>query len=409
MGDLHWEPILGSDLVTAARARLSSLSAEIDRLDFSRYSCIEVCNLALLSGYLTLAVEPCPWRSRATVTLRAATTELSQNLPSSLYGGFTGIGWTIEHLRRTLVRQPIDGPGVEDPLEEIDNIVLSRLQHPRWPGHYDLIGGLAGIGIFFLERLPLATAHVGIKLILNHLERQAEETSSGITWFTPAQLVPESQRQECPVGYYNLGLAHGVPGVVQFLGEVVAAGIEEPRAQRLLDGAVQWITACPQPPDAASRFSNWIASGQELKSSRLAWCYGDLGLAASLYHTAGRLGRKDWRQFAQALLDRCLARSPDQVKDAGLCHGAMGIAHIFNRAYQVSLEDRYKTAANYYYGLGLRLIADQEMSASEQASVPDISLLEGKVGIMLALVSALDPLEPWWDRRLSLSGCSRPA
>lgn len=409
MGDLHWEPILGSDLVTGARARLSSLSAEIDRLDFSRYSCVEVCNLVLLGGYLALAVEACPWRNRAALALRAASTELSQNLPSSLFGGFTGIGWTIEHLRCAVARQPVSGPGVEDPLEEIDNIVLSRLRHPHWAGHYDLIGGLAGMGIFFLERLPLATAYAGIKLILNHLEQQAEETSSGITWFTRAELVPESQRQECPAGYYNLGLAHGVPGVVQFLGEVAAAGIEEPRAQRLLDGAVQWIMACPQPDGAASRFSYWIASGQELKSSRLAWCYGDLGLAASLHHTAGRLGRQDWRQFAQALLDRCLARSPDQVKDAGLCHGAMGIAHIFNRAYQVTQESRYKTAANYYYGLGLRLIADEETRTSEQAPIPDISLLEGKIGIMLALISALDPVEPWWDRRLSLSGCSRPA
>lgn len=409
MGDLHWEPILGSDLVTVARARLSSLSAEIDQLDFGRYSCIELCNLVLLSGYLALAVHPCPWRNRATLALRAAITELSPNLPSSLFGGFAGIGWTIEHLRRTVVRQPVDGSGVEDPLKDIDDIVLSRLQHPRWHGHYDLIGGLAGIGIFFLERLPLLTAYQGIKLILNHLEQQAEQTGSGITWFTPAQLVPESQRQECPAGYFNLGLAHGVPGVVQFLGEVVAAGIEQPRAQRLLDGAVQWIISCPQPASAASRFSNWIAAGQELKSSRLAWCYGDLGLAASLHHTAERLRRKDWRQFAQALLDRCLARSPDQVKDAGLCHGAMGIAHIFNRAYQVNQESRYKIAANCYYGLGLRLIADQEMRTSEHASTPDISLLEGKIGIMLALISGLDPVEPWWDRRLSLSGGSRPA
>jgi len=198
-----------------------------------------------------------------------------------------------------------------------------------------------------------------------------------------------------------------VPGVAQFLGEVMAAGIEVPRAQRLLEGAVQWIMACPQPA-TGSRYSNWIAPGQQLKPSRLAWCYGDLGLAATLYYTARRVGRQDWEKFAQDLLDLCLDRSPDQVKDVGLCHGALGIAHIWNRIYQVTHDARYKTATNYYYDLGFRLMADQEMTGNS-AAVSDLSLLEGKTGIMLALLSAVNPVEPWWDRRLSLSGCSRSA
>jgi hypothetical protein len=44
-----------------------------------------------------------------------------------------------------------------------------------------------------------------------------------------------------PRGYYNLGLAHGVPGVIAFLGKVCAVGVACDKARPLLDGAVHWL------------------------------------------------------------------------------------------------------------------------------------------------------------------------
>lgn len=46
-----------------------------------------------------------------------------------------------------------------------------------------------------------------------------------MTWWTnPAWLIPET-REKCPRGYYNLGLAHGVPGVIGLLGRACAPGV----------------------------------------------------------------------------------------------------------------------------------------------------------------------------------------
>ena len=52
-----------------------------------------------------------------------------------------------------------------------------------------------------------------------------------------------------PSGYYNLGLAHGVPGVIALLGQACAAGVAVDKARPLLDGAVHWLLAHQEGPD----------------------------------------------------------------------------------------------------------------------------------------------------------------
>ncbi len=78
-----------------------------------------------------------------------------------------------------------------------------------------------------------------------------------------------------------------------------------------------------------------MAKGQppQQSAARLAWCYGDPGIAASLMAAAGAAGRPDWYRVAVDVACRAAARdlALAGVKDSGICHGAAGLAHIFNR------------------------------------------------------------------------------
>jgi hypothetical protein len=38
---------------------------------------------------------------------------------------------------------------------------------------------------------------------------------------------------------------------------------------------------------------------------------------------------------------------------------------------------------------------------------PSRAFLDGAIGVALALLAALTPIEPQWDRLLQLSGCDR--
>jgi|SRR5579859_1700734 len=392
--NVRWQSILPSCLVPPAVKAILQVTSEAADLSASDCSATELCERALLLGYSSLAGVGGNSRHRVVELLNLAADRVCGAMPSGIFSGLTSVGWTIEHLSRMLV-SGWEAEGKDaDYLENLDKIIIVRLERGRWLAPYDLVAGLVGIGVYFLERLPRKAAARGLHLILGHLEQQAEYSDQGVTWFTPPELLPSHQREMCPTGYYNLGTAHGVPAVAQFLGELVAASIEAERAKVLLNALMSWLLAHRQRSGAVSRYSNWIAPGDtQANLSRVAWCYGDLGIGGLLHHLALRLGREDWLEIAHSLLDGCLARTEDRVRDAGLCHGALGVAHIYNRVHQVGREGRYRDAAQRYYGRGLSMIDYSHRS-----------FLEGSLGQALALISAVFPIEPHWDRRLLLSG-----
>src|SRR5262249_2093599 len=149
-----------------------------------------------------------------------------------------------------------------------------------WKDDYDLISGLVGFGVYALERMtPGADATrlaavVCLERVINRLAETAEHRAEGITWWTnPAWLPPET-RPRWPPGYYNVGLAHGVPGVIALLGCVCAApsprvlsptmgertrgeGVALPQARALLNGAVRWLLE----QDGPDGFRYWIGPG----------------------------------------------------------------------------------------------------------------------------------------------------
>ena len=105
-------------------------------------------------------------------------------------------------------------------------------------------------------------------------------------------------------------------------------------------------------------------------------------------------------------------RAPEDsgVVDAGLCHGAAGVAHLFNRMYQATGAPRLGEAAQFWFERTLALRRAGEgmsgfsawMSApdGEQGWVADPYFLTGAAGIGLALLAAVTPCEPEWDRVL---------
>jgi hypothetical protein len=417
---IPWSPIIPPDSAIACEARsaLSAISVAIansaypppvrSRRVHRRYE------EPLLFGYLALAEsEDLSWFRRTEASLNVAI-ESAPGLQSNLalYGGLCGLGWIAQHLATEFGDE--DAPESET-TTEIDLVVLRYLEQSVGQGPYDLISGLAGFGIYFLERLPARTAIDGLELVLRRIEERTQETAQGITWHSGPETLPEWQRDLCPSGYYNLGVAHGVPGILHLLSEICAAGVERARAARLLEGGMDWLLANQRPPGSISRFSAWIAPGQS-HDSRLAWCYGDLGILAILLQVARGADRPDWLTFGLELLNHCLKWPPEEtgIKDSALCHGATGVAHIFNRIYHLTGDPDCREAALTWLqralamrrpdeGVGGFLTYVKPEPGNQTIWEPNPAFLDGSIGIALALLSGLEPIEPAWDRLLLLS------
>jgi class I lanthipeptide synthase len=401
----RWAPILEGRLagraVDAIGAIERSLRAPV--LDEPASLACGRAGLAVLYAYLAKAGLLGDADETATTFLDQSVEAVGEvGMSADLYGGFTGVAWAVEHLRAE-----DDGT---DPNQDVDLALRDHLGRAPWRNGYDLVSGLVGIGVYALERLPRPGARALLSLVVDRLAETAERSENGVTWLTRPALLPEHQRARCPEGYYNLGLAHGVPGVIALLGGACAAGNGGYQARSLLNGAVAWLRAQRIPYPDGSSFSSWTAPGATPGPARSAWCYGDPGIAVALLCAARAIGQETWEREALSIALRAATRPPDQagVRDAGLCHGAAGLAHVFNRMHQATGDAGLGEAARFWFTRTLDLRQPGAGIGGFPAWlngtwIDDAGLLSGAAGVALALVAAVSPIEPAWDRMLLAS------
>lgn len=413
---MGWQPLLTGAAAEEAQASVRTIAEAIEeRADPGDDASVAsgAAGFALLNAYLAVATDDTEAEERAIAWLERALEGLGGGRDASLYGGAAGVAWVAEHVSQLL------GSDDADPDDAMEGALLGLSRRSPWRSDFDLISGLAGYGVFALERLPRPRARECLEQVVERLEELAERTPEGITWHTPPELLPDQQRTEAPGGYYNLGVAHGVPGVVAVLAGAAASGVTAERARALAAGAVDWLLAQRRPPGAPSALAYWVAVGLEPRPARLAWCYGDPGVAAALLASDRALGGTPWRRHALALGAAAASRRPEDsgVEDAWLCHGAAGLGHLFNRIHQASGDASVRDAARAWLERALELRDGDGRGFGGYVPGPGrevydgdgSGVLTGAAGVALALLGATTDVEPAWDRLLAISLRAAPA
>lgn len=344
---------------------------------------------------------------------RAVDTTAQSLMTPSLYGGFLGVAWVLEYHQQSKHRYALSE-------NEIDDLILQFLhQTPATHISYELLTGLIGIGVYALERWPISNACRCLTRVIEQLSTMAQATPVGYTFKTLAAPQANSviKASSSATYYCDLGLAHGIAGVIAFLG-LVSQRSEALRQHclPLLENTVYWLWQHCRSETSVSWFADTLSDQLDPgKPSRLAWCYGDVGIAVAMLAASRGAKRADWRRLGQQLAMHAARRSLDssQVVDAGLCHGAAGLGHIFNRLYQYTGEPVLRHAACFWFEHALNLPWQDNgiagFSAFEYTAeqgwhwASDPGFLSGAAGIGLALQAAICELEPTWDRVLLLS------
>jgi lantibiotic modifying enzyme len=325
--------------------------------------------------------------------------------PSALlYTGTVGVGWTMAYLERSL----LDG---DDEPDDVEDLARQALAGAAWPSA-DLIRGVTGVGVYLLERLPRPTARQALDLVVERLTAMAETTANGTTWWVdPATCLPD-RREAYPEGYYDTGLAHGQAGTVALLANMVVAGVES--ARPLLESSTAWLLAQRLPDDAGpGRYPLIVAKDDRPPNGgRLAWCYGDPGVATALLAAGRALGDETVTTEAADLARLCTQRPDDQagIVDTPLCHGSAGLMQVFGRLAQATQDERVADAARHWFDVLLAQLAPGEhvggvrtvRPAREDGSLyePLGGFLEGAAGVGLALLSAISDRPGGWDALL---------
>lgn len=304
-----------------------------------------------------------------------------------LFGGVAGIGWIVEHVH---LAAEVDSCALDD----LDMALLEAVDAvPRRDmSYFDLIGGLVGIGIYGLERARRNP--IGLELarrVAFRFEECAEVTEAGTTWWSRSTLSPS--RSEWG---FNLGLAHGLAGILVFLSSAYVKLNRPLSISYLIESSIRWLEG----QMLSGEESVFPASSRRFEvgsPARSAWCYGDPGVATALFRASIAIRSERSRALALKAALTAARRRPRSsgVVDASLCHGSAGLAHIFNRLYQQTQAEELAMAARKWTD---DLIS--RVNALDVQSALDHNLLEGASGPALILASLVSPSEPSWDRMI---------
>jgi len=389
---MSWRPLLEGDDAARAHQAVAAIVADLATIEPGD-PCFNAghASRAVLGVHLARAGDG-EAGDRAVDALERALDGLDRAPVPWILDGLAGVGWTAAHLTDLV---DID----DETFADLDRLIGRFLEVDPWRFEWEYIFGLVGLAVYALER-PGPAGDALLSRAVGHLAALAERPGDGVvTWRSPPTLLlrPEHKEQN-PDGYYNVGLAHGVVGVIMLLAEAAARQVAG--AADLLPGAVGWLEA-QDSGDPAARFPLMIARGMPPGGGRDGWCYGDQATAAALIRAGAVMDRRAWiDRGISAALD-VARREPSIPLDPAFCHGALGRAHMFNRLAQATGNDELAEAARRWYrdtldrrvpGTGVGGYSFPE-GLSEAASI-----LTGSTGVALGLVAATSSVEPGWDR-----------
>ena len=408
-----WTPILLGDEAQRAHQIAREIADQIDGYDIhQRHEAFE----PLLDVYLARVFDSDRHAERALSALDRRFRESGQLRAPGLYGGLAGLGWIAAHTMSMLAEwiEPDD----TDPCDAIDEILDTTIAGDA-PVGYDLISGLVGIAIYGVERMPRDRPRQLLEHVIDRLAARAEIFGSGVTWHTPPEQLPSRQREDAPQGFYNLGVAHGTPGIAVTLGHAARLGIRAEVSRSLLDGVHDWLLEQPVATADGAGFKYWLAKGPAKASdvANEAWCYGGLGLSVALLRAA-RLVNDTVREdhaLTFARLEASRGAEQSGVRDMCLCHGGAGNGHLYNRLYQATGERVFLDASRRWLlrsmearrsvdggpgGYLFQGVKDRSNPPGPGDLVPNVTFLNGSLGVGLALLAASSHQEPMWDRLL---------
>lgn len=257
------------------------------------------------------------------------------------------------------------------------------------------------------------------KLLIEYLKilektAEQEEHCDGYKWQSYNFLTKEYT--------YNLGLSHGITSIVALLCKILEKcsfnqEIKE-HSEKIMRKAINYILYNEIDFEKYnSHFPNHSIDyyNDKLYGSRLAWCYGDLGIAYTLLRAALVLDDKILLNKSTSILLDCTKRidyAKNYIFDPWFCHGTSGIAYIFKKTFEKTNITEFNVSANFWLSETINIlktnIIDYIHNKHPDHKKDDLinklahklkstNMIEGYTGIAMVLRSFLNTDNCEWE------------
>ena len=310
------------------------------------------------------------------------------NMPS-FATGLAGIYWLFEYLgkKEFISREESSA------LSGLKPIFKSYAKESFRRGNYDFLHGALGMAMTGLgpEMIDLITNETG--------RTSKPESNNCVSWLS---------RDINGNSEINFGLAHGIPSIILILSAIYKKNKEDRIIKSHISPGIDYLITHMEPgPEADSLFPSRIKEDKTIRPSRMAWCYGDPGVAAAIYQTGTNCSRADWQNMAIEILKHAAKRkefNSTGIEDACICHGSAGLAIVFFKAWSDTGRIEFYNASCYWLQRTLDFGGKdgEYLFKGIHGFEVRYGVLEGIAGVGLSLLAMLEGELPGWEKALLL-------
>jgi len=324
---------------------------------------------------------------------------------STFCSGIAGIQWLFSFLYHQKIIYARDKKILcDDSHNDLKTVSMNLLDI----GNYDFLHGSLGV---FYYLLYSSNGHSDnyFKNYLYKLESMQIQSSYGK--FIPNMFFVNNKDRANEI---NLGLSHGLPSILKVLLECIRKGISVSLCKKIAYDIIDCLFLCMNKDVTKSYFPSLvnINSNKSVSTSRLAWCYGDLGLAYVLYQAGKVLNDAYLENRAIEILEASTKRKDvheTKLFDFGICHGIAGVVHLYKRIWDQTKLPIFKVASEYWLSQLTASASNdiytqfyQKFFPPENKYLKSHSFLEGAIGAGLVLLS-YQINESDWDYAIMLN------
>lgn len=348
------------------------------------------------------------------------------------FGLFDGLAGFASVLVDFVAVEPRYLPTLERTADQLGNAMADAVRPQPGDGipfeAYDVACGAAGqlataLRLMSAMDRPPASVTEAALLLTDYLVQVTDLDDHGRPgWLLTPNYYPvglDWYGKQSPHGMYNLGFAHGMPGILAALSGAAAVGIGGAAVVKRVQDLAEWLTVhtCdagkgPTWPTAynASPDSKILEYDKNARPARAAWCYGAPGIALALLSATAATNEPKFADTAVAALRRIVTASSHErnVSQVSLCHGHAGLATIAHRAATITGLDEFTSLRDQQLQAVVAkadparpfLFADQPAPGE---FIDDPGFLNGASGVLLSLLAPLAPTRTLWDEMLFLT------
>jgi lantibiotic biosynthesis protein len=351
----------------------------------------------------------------------------------SLFNGWAGITFSLEKANKIhgMYDKNIHDLHflIKDHVKKRVDLEYKRLHQKKGinPLSYDVIYGLTGIGRYLLNHsnssiLSESLTHVLQYLIdiTNPIKIQDNWVPG---WYIPAEyLFNDDDRINYPLGNFNCGMAHGIPGPLALLSLAYLKGIRLDGQKEAISNISSWLLKWKIKDEYGDFWPYQIPLQAELDKNnnfketrkRESWCYGTLGVARALQLAGKALDNKEMKNIARQATLSIASKPLDkwQMNSPIICHGFSGVFQMLNRILEEPgnhikeipiIDDILLKILSLESKKNPLIFSDKNIVNGKQISINKIGLLEGTPGIALSLLNSIRKNKTNWDNVLLIS------